>query len=152
MGIKWQDFISNKEVRERAGCDSIEYTLARSQLRWLGHVCRMSDGRIPKQILFGELSDGQRYSGGQLKRYKNVIHSIVKKAGIKNTWESLCQDRNSWRNICHNNTGIFPTNNTVLRPTETFVCSECHREIRSRIGFWSHQQAHERRKRWRLVI
>ena len=60
---------------------TIENTLARN----LGHVCRMFDGRLPKQILFGELSHGQRYSGGQLKGYKDIIHSIVKKAGIKDT-------------------------------------------------------------------
>ena len=140
MGIKWQNFITNTKIRERANSDTI------AQLRWLGHVCRMSDGRLPKQILFGELSHGQRYSGGQLKRHKDVIHSMVKKAGIQDTWESMCQDRGSWRNICYNNSGIH---NTVLRTggstTETFVCSECQSSIRSRIGFWSHQQTHERR-------
>ena len=56
MRIKWQNFITNKEIRERANCETIENTLARNQLLWLGHVCRMSDGRLPKQILFGELS------------------------------------------------------------------------------------------------
>ena len=53
----------------------------------------MSDDRLPKQILFGELSHGQRYPGGQLKRYKDIIHSIVKKAGIRHLGISVSRQR-----------------------------------------------------------
>ena len=39
LRIKWQNFITNKEIRERTNCDTIENTLARNQLRWLGSMC-----------------------------------------------------------------------------------------------------------------
>lgn len=144
LGIKWQDFITNHEIRERAECRTMESTLARIQLRWLGHVCRMGEERIPKQILYGELTHGKRRHGGQIRRFKDVIHSIVKKAGIKENWEALCQDRSDWRNVCRNNNGIFPTATPRTASTETFTCPDCQRVILSRIGLWSHQRAHER--------
>ena len=52
----WQDKVTNAEVLSRAGLPSM-YTLVRQRrMRWLGHVRRMEDGRIPKDILSGELA------------------------------------------------------------------------------------------------
>ena len=42
MGTKWQDKIMNNEVLQRAKIDGIEAMLMRAQLRWVGHVQRMS--------------------------------------------------------------------------------------------------------------
>ena len=51
--------------------DGIEAMLKRAQLRWVGHVQRMNDNRLPKQILYSELSSGVRNKGGQRKRYRH---------------------------------------------------------------------------------
>ena len=59
-GIRWQDRVTNTEVFERTNCISIEAMLLKSCLRWTGHVIRMEDHRIPKQLLFGELEQGHR--------------------------------------------------------------------------------------------
>ena len=48
MGIKWQDKITNNEMLQKAKMDCIEAMLMRAQLRWVGHVQRMSDNRMPK--------------------------------------------------------------------------------------------------------
>ena len=58
LGIKWEDRITNNEVMQRAGIDSLYSILKLRRLRWLGHVYRMSDGRIPKDLLYGELALG----------------------------------------------------------------------------------------------
>ena len=60
MGIKWQDKITYNEVLQRAKIDGIEAMLMRAQLRWVGHVQRMSDNRMPKQIFYSKLSSGAR--------------------------------------------------------------------------------------------
>lgn len=55
LGITWQDRIRNEDILERAGTRSMQCILKQKRLRWLGHICRMEDGRIPKDLLFGEL-------------------------------------------------------------------------------------------------
>ena len=102
MKISWSDYVSNVEVLNRAGMDSIEATLATSQLRWTGHVFRMNDERIPKQLLYSELESGKRKVGGQKLRYKDVIKRHLKSADINiDTWETLAADRNVWRSTLH---------------------------------------------------
>ena len=58
LKIKWDHFITNDEVLERAKTLDIETTLVKNRLRWLGHVGRMDDNRPVKELLFGELEDG----------------------------------------------------------------------------------------------
>ena len=53
--IRWQDRVPNTDVLEKCGLTSIEALLMNSQLRWAGHVVRMSDERIPKALLYGQL-------------------------------------------------------------------------------------------------
>ena len=42
-------------------------------LRWLGHVHRMEDGRLPKDILYSEFYNAPRRTGRPKLRYKDVI-------------------------------------------------------------------------------
>ena len=63
LGISWQDHIPNTEVLARAGSLSMYALLTKRRLCWLGHVTRMHDGRLPKDILYGELATGSRPTG-----------------------------------------------------------------------------------------
>ena len=58
LGISWLDKVTNADVLSRAGLPSMYTLLRQRRLRWLGHVRRMDDGRIPKYILYGELALG----------------------------------------------------------------------------------------------
>ena len=69
-----------------------------AQLRWSGHVTRMDDSRLPKQLFHAELSTGKRHKGGQRKRYKDVLKSTLKAYNIPvDEWQALAQDRPAWR-------------------------------------------------------
>ncbi|KAK2177401.1 hypothetical protein NP493_599g02033 [Ridgeia piscesae] len=49
--INWMDKVTNKEVFERSGLPSMENLLIRKNLRWTGHLTRMSPDGLQKQIL-----------------------------------------------------------------------------------------------------
>ena len=53
---QWRERLTLLEWAERIGmADSMADILRRHRLKWLGHVARMDDYRLPKQLLFGEL-------------------------------------------------------------------------------------------------
>ena len=90
------------EVLGRAGMENAEVVLAATQLRWIGHVARMENSRIPKQILYGELAQGRRKVGGQKLRYKDVAKRHMKAMNIDfNNWEEHVSDRSKWRRSLH---------------------------------------------------
>ena len=90
LGISWQDKVSNADVLSRAGLPTMYTLLRQRRLRWLGHVRRMEDGRIPKDILYGELALGRRTTGRPHLRYKDVCARDRKAVGIDTmSWEGL---------------------------------------------------------------
>ena len=98
MGISWQDKVPNTEVLSRAGLPSMFTLLRQRRLRWLGHVHRMPDGRIPKDLLYGELATGSRRTGRPQLRYRDVVKRDMKAVGIDTeTWENLAADPSQWR-------------------------------------------------------
>jgi len=106
--IRWQDKIPNTEVLERAELPSVITTMRKAQTRWAGHVLRMSDSRISKQLLYGELSRGGRKIGGQRKRYKDSLKAYLKDFNIDVTnWENAASDRLAWRSMIHR--GALPS-------------------------------------------
>ena len=128
--------------------DSIERILTHSILRWLGHVARMEDAMLSKQLLYSELTDGSRLQGGQRKRYKDMYHSALELAGIDKTWETSCKDRSAWRTVVYNNAGIFAKRRThsqiSVHDARSYEYDECGRIIMSRVGLISYCRTHVR--------
>ena len=58
--IKWQDRVPHTDVLEICGISGIEAMFLQAQLRWVGHVVRMPDTRIPKQVFYGQLMANRR--------------------------------------------------------------------------------------------
>ncbi|CAG9132949.1 unnamed protein product [Plutella xylostella] len=98
MNIHWSDRVRNTEVLRRANVGGIEAYLMRRQLRWAGHVSRMSDNRVAKRIFYSELQEGKRKQGGQILRYKDVLKRHMKRCHLDSSrWESMAADRPAWR-------------------------------------------------------
>ena len=82
LGIKWQDKVTNVDVLSDSSMLSIHSLLMKRRLRWIGHVRRMDDGRIPKDIMFGELKEGKRKRGRPKLRYKDVVKRDLVKIAV----------------------------------------------------------------------
>ena len=70
MRITCLDKVTNKSILEWTGLPSMEDHLIRKNFRWTGHLMRMSPDRIPKQILYSQLSSGHRKRGRPRVRFK----------------------------------------------------------------------------------
>ena len=135
------------------------FTLLRQRrLRWLGHVHRMEDGCIPKDLLYGELATGARRRGRPQLCFKDVCKRDLKACNIDTKLcETLADNRNLWklhvsqglksgeaairakndarrarRIACHQQDQPDP------RPASAFICQGCSRDCKSRIGLYSH--------------
>ena len=98
MKIRWQDKVTNIKVFKRAGLPSMEDLLIRNNLRWTGHLLRMPTDRLPRQVLYSQLPDGQRPHGRPRLRYKDTFKRTLKNRGIDtNSWKSLALQRDVWR-------------------------------------------------------
>ena len=83
MRITWMDKVTNKEIFERTVLPSKENLLIRKNLRWTGHLMRMSPDRLPKQVLYPQLSSGHRKRGRPRLRFKDTIKRNLKLRDVK---------------------------------------------------------------------
>ncbi|CAH1258397.1 WDR6 [Branchiostoma lanceolatum] len=111
LGLMWWHKVPHTEVRRRASIEPIKSLLLQRQLRWAGHIIRMPSNRLPRHILYGELSAGNRNAGGQQKRYKDNLKANLKKCNIKpQSLEKLAEQRSRWREACTAGIASFTTN------------------------------------------
>ncbi|PIK54723.1 hypothetical protein BSL78_08369 [Apostichopus japonicus] len=98
LGHTWEDKVTNNDVLCKARSTSIYAMLSERRLRWLGHVSRMDKGRIPKDLLYGQLECGTRSTGRPQLRFKDLCKRDLLSAHMDiNTWEDIVVDRPSWR-------------------------------------------------------
>ena len=154
------DRITNASILEQADTPSIEAHIVKSQLSWAGHVRRMPDTRVPKQLLYAELSSGgRRKTGGQWKRYKDQLNANLKKCEMELQWENRADDRASWQRTSRMGVANLEQRRITMEAQKTerrknrendndtadstsCLCNVCGRICRSAIGLYSHQRTH----------
>lgn len=116
--VRWQRHVTNQAVREKvlgANCSLSEVILLR-QLRWLGHVLRMPDVRLPHRTLFATAGvNWKKDRGGQeitwRSRMKKATAKLAKVGRIRlpgwgpkdseclwlDTLKDMAQNRDQWR-------------------------------------------------------
>ena len=57
---QWKQKVTSQQILEMLGVYKIDYYVTRGFMRWLGHISRMSDERLPKRLLFGWVHDDYR--------------------------------------------------------------------------------------------
>ncbi len=77
----------------------------------------MEDGRIPKDLLYGELTVGKRSQGRPHQCFRNVCKRDLRDCEIDvQEWEALVEDRDEWR--CSVKTGVVNYENNRRYETE----------------------------------
>ena len=161
LNIKWQTLTPDTEVLSRADCLSIESQIVRSQMRWAGHVVRMPDKRLPKQLFYGELKLGKRPKHKPKKRYRDGIKNNLKALEINvSDWETLATNRPAWRNAVKKGCNTFEQErikrakvkralrkgDTLDLPPNTKIwkCQTCERVLLSKAAYVNHTKSHAR--------
>ena len=111
MNIKWQSSIPDTAVLEKAQCPNIESLIVSSQMRWTGHIVRMEDTRLPKQIFYGQLVNAKRPRHKPRKRFKDCLKYNLKELNIDDgVWEETALIRDKWRNSVRDGCKLLESN------------------------------------------
>jgi len=96
-GVTKFDHKRNEELREKTGICTVEELVTRSRLRWLGHVARMTEDRLPPQLLYGQL-EGRNKMGRPVGRWRDMVQADIRKRNIVG-WYNIVQNRTEWRKV-----------------------------------------------------
>ena len=91
--------IRSIDLLKRVGLSTIDSYVTRRQLRWVGHVARMSEERLPRKMLSCWVKE-KRPRGAPEFTYGRGVYKALKKVGLdKNDWYRTAMDRAKWRAI-----------------------------------------------------
>jgi hypothetical protein len=97
LHIRWQQRITNEEVRRRVGnTRSIVQLIMERKLNLFGHICRMEDNRLVKCVVFG-IMDGQTRRGRPSREWLDDIREWCQMD--IHTLSRMARDRAQWRSI-----------------------------------------------------
>ena len=161
FNIHWWHHVTNVELRRKAAISSLEYILYQRQLRWVGQVVRMPTNRLPRQLLYGELRQGQRTVGRPKKRFADHLKCILKWCGIPvASFENLAADRDVWKSTCRTGLDAWEAASTqaaeerrqrrhaaAAAPPASHgpQCQLCGRICASEFGLRSHLRVHSKK-------
>jgi len=97
-GISLRDHVPNVTtvvILNRCNTLSVESQLQGKRLRWLGHVFRMPNDRLPKKLLFGEVK-GLRPPGRPTSSFNDVALRDCQNCRFSRPYRDA-QDRLLWR-------------------------------------------------------
>ena len=98
-GISLRQRMTNVSVRSLCKIEAISTMVSYRRLRWLGHLARAEEERLPKQLLFGSIPSGQVHhkAGRPLKSWIDYVRDDLISLKLNHKWYKLAQDRNEWR-------------------------------------------------------
>jgi len=63
-------------------CPPLEKVIRERRMRWLGHVARMDEVRIPKQVLHWEVVGFRRRPGRSRMNWRDVVKRDLQRMGL----------------------------------------------------------------------
>ena len=88
---------SYNRALEITRCESIETTLRTRRLLWARALFRMSGGRLPKRIMFGNLEGAvRRGRDGKEKEWTDCVQSSIRAFVITGNWKAMALKAEVW--------------------------------------------------------
>ncbi len=157
LNVTWKNKIPNTEVLHRTKSMAVENIIFRSHLRWLGHLIRMDENRMPNSFSTGSFPWDQDQWASSWSD-SGINPSVLKACHINSKeLEELAKDRGKWKEACRK--GLkrreedrlkwldVQRGKRRLRPssvdTPNHVCDECGRAWYSTAGLASHSRTHK---------
>ena len=88
---------TNRELEELSKGENIVKWIKEQRIRWLGHLKRVEEDRMPKKIFTQEL-EGTRRRGRPRKGRREEVERDLQVLGVRR-WRELVIDREKWRGI-----------------------------------------------------
>jgi hypothetical protein len=85
---------------ENVGCRIIpmECRILKLQLRYMGHIIRMSNSRLQRIIVHGSISSGKRKQGAPPRSFRHAAKYALENFGfLHDDWSVLALSRKDWR-------------------------------------------------------
>jgi len=87
----------NRELKELSKGENIVKWIQRQSISWLGHMERMEEDRMPKNIFTQELK-GTKRRGRPRKGWREEVVRDLQVLGVRR-WRELVIDREKWRGV-----------------------------------------------------
>jgi hypothetical protein len=96
MNVEWK-IRTNEEIENILENENIVRFIKAQHLRWLGHVARMGEDRLPKRILQEKIFSSRRRGRPKLRWLDDVKKDLHIMKVTK--WEEKARNREEWRQI-----------------------------------------------------
>ena len=84
--VVWQERLTTRVLAKNFGMHwTIPDIIMEQRLKWLGHVGRMNEKRLPKKLMFGEMRK-TRPCHGTRKRWRDLVSQDLQLVDNKNIW------------------------------------------------------------------
>ena len=93
---EWKS-LTNRELEEMSKGENVVKWIIGQKVSWSGHLERMEEDRMPKNILTQELK-GTRRRRRPRKRWKEEVERDLQVLGVRR-WRELVADRKKWKDI-----------------------------------------------------
>ena len=97
-GTSLWEKMRNTQLQSSSNIDRVEVMIQKRRLKWLGHLERMPDDRLPRRHLVSKIAGGKRHQGEQKQRWHDLVQLDLKKLNIVDFWRAKAHDRRKWRN------------------------------------------------------
>ena len=88
---------TNAEIEDLLGQEDIIRFVKSQRLRWIGHLERMMETRMPKRLYKASMT-GRRLPGRPRNRWKDEVQEDLRKMNVRG-WRGFASDRVEWRKI-----------------------------------------------------